>query len=288
MTTKANEEQSFYWNSLGGPQWVRYQPMLDGQLEGVGRLAMDAAAFRAGESVLDVGCGCGSTTLAIAEAVGPEGRCVGIDLSRPMLELARARGREAGVANAEFVEADAQEHAFRPAFDVLWSRFGVMFFADPVRAFANLRGALRQGGRLAFVCWQAPARNPWMIVPVLAAMAHLPAPPPPQPDAPGPFAFADEGRVRSILADAGFRDVEVRGHEVQLPLGGGASLDASVDFILHVGPVSRLMGEADAATRGRAEQAVRAALLEHAQRTGSDPDAGLSMGGAVWVVTARA
>src|SRR5262249_38336345 len=150
--------------------------------------------------VLDVGCGCGDSTVDLARRVAPDGTVVGMDISAVMLERARQTAREQGV-NARFEHADAQTHAFAPAsFDVLFSRFGVMFFADPTAAFANLRSALRPGGKLAFVCWQSLAENPWMLVPLGAAFQIIPPPPMPAPDAPGPFAFADQSRVRSILA----------------------------------------------------------------------------------------
>ena len=154
-----NAEQFTYWNEVGGPKWVRYQAMLDRQMIAVGAATMDAARLEAGDAVLDVGCGCGSTTLAIARRLGASGRCTGIDISRPMLALARERARAAGLDNVTFVHEDAQTCELRPQFDVLFSRFGLMFFDDPVRAFSNLHRAMRGGARLAFVCWQPLHRN---------------------------------------------------------------------------------------------------------------------------------
>src|SRR5205085_5408254 len=148
------------------------------QLDAVGGAAMDAANLGSADSVLDVGCGCGSTTLALARRVGSSGRALGIDISAPMLEVARRRAREEGLSNASFEQADAQVHAFRQEFDVLYSRFGVMFFDDPPLAFKNLHGAMRAGGRLAFVCWQALHKNPWMSVPMMAAFQHVTIDPP--------------------------------------------------------------------------------------------------------------
>lgn len=278
----SNADQIAYWNQVGGPKWVRYQAMLDHQLDGIGSIVMDAAALSAGESVLDVGCGCGSTTLELARRVGGRGRATGIDISRPMLELARERARAAGVANADFVEADAQVHAFRPDHDVLFSRFGVMFFDDPTRAFANLHRALRGGGRLAFACWQALPRNPWMAMPMMAALEHVSVEAPASPHAPGPFAFADSTRVEGILAGAGFRGVEVKPLDVSISIGGGVSLDETVEFLLEMGPLGRVLGSQADDVKAKVSAAVRSVIEGHA---GKD---GVTMAGAIWVVTARA
>src|SRR5262249_32133419 len=152
-----NAEQVRFWNDAGSRRWVRQQALLDAMLASLGRRALERAAARHGERVVDVGCGCGDTSLALARAVGVTGRVTGIDVSRPMLERAGERAREAGLGTVCFVEADAQTHPFAREHDLVFSRFGVMFFIDPVVAFRNLRGALGPGGRLAFVCWQALA-----------------------------------------------------------------------------------------------------------------------------------
>src|SRR5258705_5710546 len=198
-----NAEQIAYWNERG-KQWVAVNDMLDAMIGPLGRHALDRARVAPGEAVLDVGCGCGDTTLELARRVGPSGRVLGVDISAPMLGRARERARAAGATHVIFEQADAQTHAFTAAsFDLILLRFRVMFFVDPTAAFANLRPALRSGGRLTFVCWQGFPKNPWMAVPLMAAMPHIKLPTPPAPDAPGPFAFGDDGRVRTILADAG-------------------------------------------------------------------------------------
>lgn len=278
----ANTEQVKYWNQVGGPKWVLYQAMLDHQLDEVGELALQAAALAPGDAVLDVGCGCGSTTLELARRVGPAGRATGIDVSRPMLELARRRAADDGVANAAFEEADAQSFAFRREFDVLFSRFGVMFFDDPVRAFTNLRTALKPDARVAFVCWQALPRNAWMARPLVAAMQHVTLEAPPDPHAPGPFAFADDERVRGILHAAGFRDAATRAVDVELTVGGGGDVDSAVDFLLDLGPLARALPALPDAKRAEVAGAVRDAIA------GFAVDDGVRMPGAVWVVTARA
>src|SRR5438309_1620679 len=200
---EANAEQIRYWNEAAGPKWVSFQKVIDAQIAPLGERAMDRASIAPGERVIDVGCGCGDTTITLARRVGPAGLVLGIDISAPMLERAAETARAAGLANVRFENADAQTHRLSPgAFDVVYSRFGVMFFADPVAAFTNLRAALRPGGRLAFVCWRSLAENPLFTAPMAAAAKHLPPLPPPHPNAPDPFAFADRARVAQILETA--------------------------------------------------------------------------------------
>lgn len=281
--TGPNAEQVRYWNETAAPKWVEYQEVLDTQLQALGRLTMDRARITAGEHVLDVGCGCGATTRALAALVGPKGIAHGVDVSAPMLARADALAREAGLANVRFTNADAQTHRFEPAgADVLFSRFGVMFFVDPPAAFRNLRTALRAGGRVAFVCWQPLAENPWLLVPLGAAAQHIQLPPPPAPGAPGPFGFADPDRVRGILAAAGFDSIGFESVRETLNIAGG-ELDAAVRFLLEgVGPTSAALREADPAVRPRVYAAVREALAPFVT------PAGLRMPSAAWIVTARA
>ena len=279
---RANADQIAYWNDQAGQKWVRYQAMLDRQLDQLGAVAMDVARLASGEAVLDVGCGCGSTTLELGRRVGPPGRAVGLDISRPMLHLARQRSRTEKVPNATFLEADAQVHAFRPEFDVLFSRFGVMFFEDPVAAFTNLHGGMRRGSRVAFVCWQALQRNDWMWKPLMAALAHGSMDTPPLPNAPGPFAFADPERVEGILDVAGYRNVVLRALDVDLTIGGGLSMTETVTFLLEMGPLGRVLAGAPWDLKQKVAEAVKNEIAPHA--TGD----GVQMKGAVWVVTADA
>jgi SAM-dependent methyltransferase len=278
-TPAANVDQTTFWNKLGGPAWAELSPLLDRQIEGVGRRAMEALAPKPGERLLDVGCGCGQTTLALAEQVGPRGEVIGLDLSRPMLEVARRRAADDGAANVRFEEADAQTTAFEPAaFDGLYSRFGVMFFDDPKAAFRHLLDALKPGGRLAFVCWRGMAENPWMTAPLVAALAALPpGPPPPDPNTPGPFAFADAERVRDILASAGFADITIAPVDAEI---GGNSLADSLTLALRIGPLGARLREAPE-FRPMVAQAVGDALAPYVR------DGGVWMPSAVWIVTAR-
>lgn len=277
-TSTANPDQIAYWNEQGGRTWVELNDLLDRQIHEVGLRGIEALAPAPGERLLDVGCGGGQTSLALASRVGPSGAVTGIDISGPMLQL--ARGRAEGSANLRFLEADAQVHDLgAAAFDGAFSRFGVMFFSDPKAAFANLRRALKRGGRLVFVCWAPLGENPWMSTPMRAAAASLPGDgPPPDPNAPGPFAFGDPERVRAILQAAGFQDA--RFEKLTLPIGGN-SLEESMTLALRIGPLGARLREApELASKVTAD--VRAALERNLR------DGRVWMDGAVWIVSARA
>jgi len=282
VETTTNQEQIRYWNEQGGPRWVQLQQKLDAQIGPLGLVALQRATIQPGARVVDVGCGCGQTSLELAELVGPNGFVLGIDISQPMLNRARDRQQELGVTNLEFRTADAQTHQFdRERFDIAFSRFGVMFFEDPTAAFRNLRTALRPNGRLTFLCWQALDKNAWANVPLKAALQHVPPPPPPVPGAPGPFAFADPERVRQILTNAGFTAVHCEPYEAVLSMGGAATVDEAVEFSLEIGPVARLLADADTVTRTRVAQSVREALTLYARSEG------VQLPAAVWIVQAR-
>jgi SAM-dependent methyltransferase len=275
-----NEEQKAYWNEVAGPRWVAADDVVARIEAPLLERLLAAAAPVPGESALDVGCGGGRSTVLLARAVGPRGRVVGVDLSRPLLQLARERLEREGLLGAvELVEGDAQTHRFARDFDLVLSIFGVMFFEDPEDAFANLRRALRPGGRLVFLCWQAPQRNPWVTVPFAAAARHLELPVP-APGAPGPFALADPERVRDILERAGLVDIDLGSCEENLDVA--ASVEEALEFLLRVGPLASPLAQAAPAARLRALAAIREALVEHA---GSGP---VRLGGATWLVRARA
>lgn len=280
--SETNRAQIEYWNETSGPRWVTLADRVEPQIAPLGLAAMDALDFAAGERVLDVGCGCGQTTLQLGERVGPGGDVLGVDISGPMLVEARRRARAADVSHIGFQQADAQVHPFEPSsVDVVFSRFGIMFFEDPVAAFANLHGALRPGGQIGFVCWQELARNPWMMRPMAAVAALIELPPRPDPHAPGPFAFADAERVRGLLEEAGFESVAVESLEREVLVGGGGSLDTTVQFLLQMGPAGAALREAGEDVRSRAADAVTEAIAPFAT-----PD-GVRMPAAAWRITAH-
>lgn len=261
MTT-TNEEQSEFWEALA-PDWLASTDHTEMVSESFGTAAMDRLALQAGQRVLDIGCGSGSTTLELARRVGSGGAAVGVDIAPAMIAAASQIGATAGITNATFTACDAQVEPLGDApFDAAFSRFGVMFFADPSAAFANIRRALRPNGVFAFACWENIVANEWMFVPGSAVVAVTGTlPPMPGPDEPGPFAFADPARVDALLADAGFTRIEItsQADTVVLP---EAELESLVSLTRRVGPVREALRTADADTAARIEDAVRTALLE--------------------------
>ena len=280
----ANAEQAAHWNNseeIG--HWLTQQRRHDTMLAPFATMLFDALQLVAGERVLDVGCGTGATTRAAAGLVAP-GSAVGVDISAPMLERARTESVTAGLTNVTFEQADVQVHGFETgSFDAVLSRFGIMFFDDPVAAFANLHRATRPGGRLAFVCWQPLAANEWLVVTGAALAEHVPLPAAATaPGAPGMFAFAEPDRPRHVLADAGWREITVTSQHTPMLVGGGGTVDDSVEF-LRTGSLGRaLLAGADAATTTRALDAVHGALAPHLSADGIQLDA------AVWLVQAVA
>lgn len=258
-----NAEQIRYWNEVSGPKWVALHEMVNAQIAPLGHLTMDRARVARDERVLDIGCGCGATTLDLARRVAPSGHAVGIDISTPMLARAQSAAEVAGVHNVRFENADVQTYPFpTAAYELLFSRFGVMFFSDPTAAFRNLLATLTPDGRLAFVCWRPLQDNPWMFVPMMAAAQHVQLPPPPAPHAPGPFAFADDGYLRSVLAAAGFVEITFEDVDEPLAVAGRASARAAAEFLMELGPTGTALREADPdpAVRPRVLEAIRAAI----------------------------
>jgi ubiquinone/menaquinone biosynthesis C-methylase UbiE len=272
-----NEDQFAYWNGSAGRHWTERQETQDALLAPVSAILMGQARLAAGENVLDIGCGCGATSLDAARRVGPGGSVLGLDISSPM--LARARELAPPGAPIRFVEADATVHSFEPGqADVLLSRFGVMFFADPALSFANMRRALRKGGRVVFACWREPRLNPWMIAPLQEAYKFAPRLPEMVPEDPGPFAFASEDRVRRILLEAGFDGIALTPFDVTLDVAVGKGLENAVVAALEIGPASRALENQPPDVRAAATQAIRS-MLAARQRGQSVP-----MAGAIWIV----
>ncbi len=277
QTGSSNSAQIEHWNTRAGATWVKFQEALDRQVEPLGLAAMDALNPKDGEHILDIGCGCGQSSVTLASRVGVTGAVIGVDISLPMLEVAQHRPLPAPNLHVTFQRADAQSDDLgRGRFDAAFSRFGVMFFSDPVAAFANIRKALKPAGRLAFVCWRPLKLNPWMYAPLEAALPLLPPPAPPDPTAPGPFAFADAGRVESILAGAGFTSIKVAPFDTTI---GGGSLEHTLELALNLGPLSAALREHPNLVEA-VQGPVKEALVKYATPNG------VFMPAAVWIVSA--
>ena len=256
--------------------WAEVRELLELQLAPLGRRAIGALKPSPGESILEIGCGGGETALELADAVAPHGTVVGVDISSAVLRFARQSAVHC--RRVRFVEADAQTHSFEPgSFDAAYSRFGVMFFADPVSAFVNIRRSLKRDGRLAFVCWRSLEENSLDYVPLRAASAYLPPQPSHHPDAPGPFAFADANRIRRVLENAGFTKIEIVSHD---ELVGSGDLDAMLLVCTRVGALGKILRE-NPELRDAAMPAVRSALAVF------DGPGGVRLSAATWVVTAQ-
>lgn len=279
----ATQSPTHQWTGSSGDNWVLHQQRLDLMLEAFGDAAMAAAEVAAGDRILDIGCGAGATSFALAARTGADGRVLGVDISPQLVE--RARADTPGGAPVRFQLADAATAPLDPAaFDLLFSRFGVMFFNDPVAAFGHMRAALKPGGRLAFACWREPADNDWVRLP-MAAIRPFVTPVPADPLAPGPFAFADPDRITGLLSGAGFVGVEIVPFDAVIPYGAGATREAAIDDAVSlasaVGPLSRALADQDDDIRAKATEAVRAAFARQPGETS------ILIAGAAWIVTAK-
>jgi SAM-dependent methyltransferase len=278
VTHHTGDEQTKLWNGRAGCAWVEAQESLDQVLKPFADLLVAAVSAGSADRVLDVGCGTGSTTLAVARLLGSPGHCVGIDISEPMIAAARARAAREN-SPASFIRANAQIHAFEPAsFDRIISRFGVMFFEDSVRAFANLRRAAKDNAELRFIAWRSAAENPFMTTAERTAAPLLPNLPARRPDAPGQFAFADRRRVYAILEESGWAQIDIQ------PIDVACSLPEKelVGYVSRLGPVGRMLQEADDHTRRRVLETVRPAFDPYVH------GAEVRFTAACWMVSAQA
>ena len=279
--TIANTAQHEYWNTVAGPRWVGLDGFVERRVRPVNDLLLMRSGVAAGESVLEIGCGTGAATVPFAETVGEHGRVVGVDISEPMLSGARKRIAESGLHNIALLQADAQVHPFEPGrFDLVASRFGVMFFADPVAAFGNLLPAARAGGRLCFACWGPLGDNKHWLIPYEVALRHLGPPAPQPPRMPGPLAFSDQAYVRTILDKAGFADVEIKRETPDII---GSAPEEEADYACLMSPAGRLIDEKkpDEAVREKIKQEMIEAFATYA---GGKP---MMLPSTVFIVTAR-
>ncbi|NTH80782.1 class I SAM-dependent methyltransferase [Agrobacterium rhizogenes] len=282
--TEENVSQVADWRGQSGERWVAYQARLDAMMAVFGQAAIEAAAPVTGERVLDVGCGTGASSLALAGHVGAWGHVLGVDISEPLIDRARALAPQDTPAVFQVADASSAELP-EGAFDILFSRFGVMFFDDPTAAFAHMRRALKPGARVAFVCWRSMAENDWVRLPMGAMKSILPSMTPPHPEAPGAFSFGDQARVERILTVAGFTEVAIAPFDASIPFGKGetrdAALDDAVKMTLEVGPLARALADQPDDIRARASAAVRAVFAD------CPGERSVMINGATWIVTAR-
>jgi len=279
----AQNSQVDAWNGESGRAWVDHVDHFDSMLAPFGDAVIERLELRAGDRVVDLGCGVGGTTLSIAGLVAPA-TAVGVDISTPMLEAARARARALGCSNVQFRRHDVQDEPLPAAsFDVAFSRFGVMFFPEPDRAFGHVRSALSPAGRLGFVCFQGPFDNPMILQPVMAAAAHVEMLPPPGPTEPSPFSLADPDRTRSLLEGAGFDEVVIEPGPTSADLGDAEDIEAIALRSLEQNPgIAPGLAAASAVSRDAAIAAAAATMSQHVV------DGRVVMGTATWIVTARA
>lgn len=279
-TQAFNEEQRARWNGVDGAMWARHYDRMDRVLEPINEPLLAFAAPAPGSTVIDVGCGCGGPTLNLSRRVGPSGRVIGLDLSEPMLGRARERAREH--TNVTFLLGDAAELPLEKLqADLMVSRFGVMFFGNPVAAFSNLCKALVPGGRLRFACWRGIQENPWLQIPLHAVYEHVPRMPKPAPEEPGPFSFAEPERVTRILTTSGFTQPSFTPLNVRMDVAAGGTLEDAAGNASENGPARRaLTGQPDD-VRARAIESIRRALTPYASSTG------VELAGAVWLVAAE-
>lgn len=272
------------WNGQSGERWVMYQARLDTIMDVFGQAAIEAASPMAGEHVLDVGCGAGASSIDLANRVGAGGHVLGVDISEALIRRAQAQTPPDMPVFFQLADAGSAEFP-TAAFDILFSRFGVMFFHDPTSAFVNMRRALRPGGRVAFVCWRGVAESDWVRLPMAAIKGIIPPPPPPGPDAPGPFSFGNRERVTRILMAGGFTDIEIAPFDASVPFGVGATrsaaIDNAVEMTFEAGPLTRLLADQPENIRASAKAAVHAAFADLPGKQS------VMMNGATWIVTAR-
>lgn len=274
-----NAAQIEAWDGPMGTRWVAQAEHHDRMGRDFSEAVTERLAPQPGEHILEIGCGNGALALGLGTLVGPRGSVTGLDISGPMLAEARRRARLQGVTNVVFEKGDAQVCSLPPArFGAAVSRFGVMFFEDPVAAFANIGQAVKPGGRLVFCCWQELLRNDWIMIPAAAALQHVPMPDLGDPGAPGAFSMADPERLGRILSDASWSEIAIE--EVVRPMRMGDLVDDTMDYLQDSEIADALMKDVDQVTADRAWAAVKDALKPHVTAQG------IMLNGVAWLVSA--
>ncbi len=272
-----NTDQIDYWNGDAGKRWVQYSDHLDAMMETIATTVIDTAKLEPGEHNLDIGCGAGILSLKAAAIANTQ--ATGLDISEPLLALARQRAKSAGL-NANFINADASTYRTEHPIDAVISRFGVMFFDDPTSAFANIRSNVRPGGRLTFSCWQSLKENEWVRAPLEVAKPFLNEPlQQPPPGAPGPGAFAEPDHVTAILENSGWADIQLTDLTTDLKMPGNTPAETA-KFLIQLGPLSRAIVEQDI------DLTPVQKALEEKLTTLANPDGTITMGAKIWIITA--
>jgi SAM-dependent methyltransferase len=277
---QANLDQRSFWNGQGGRTWVARQAHTDSILSPVSAALLSRAAARPGEDVVDVGCGCGASTLDIARSVGPLGRVAAFDISGPMLQEARRRSKQAGVTNIEWLEADPSTAAI-PRYDLLVSNFGMMFFGDPVSSFSHMRRSARSAARMVFVCWRQLSENPWVKLPMDAVSSHLPPRPKAPPNAPGMFAFANPDYVAGVLTSAGWEAPRFEKLDLDLDIAAGQGLEEAVAQSTQIGAINSWLRDQPEEVVATATMSLRDCFAEHLEKES------VLLPGAMWLVSSR-
>ena len=280
--SEVNKNQKDFWSGKGGDIWVDRQNAMDTMLSPLGKAALNKLNFNEEENVLDIGCGCGHTTLNIAKRIGPSGNVTGLDISEPMLKRAKESAVEKSITNTSFKCVDVQtEDLGDQIYSAAFSRFGVMFFEDSIAAFKNINKSLISGGYLSFVCWQSPAVNPWQSLFIQEVKKFLDLPSPP-PRSPGPFAFMESEYVSSILEESKFQDINIEGHEAEVNMFSGRTLSDSVKDYISINPVvtEMLRDSSEDQTTEIVNSAIEAFSPYYSEK-------GLIFPSATWLVTAK-
>lgn len=262
-----NDEQIEYWNGDAGQGWVDRDKQMEKSLGIFGDLVIEAANIQVDEKVLDIGCGCAATSFKILDQVGPTGRVLGVDISAPMLAVAKDKTSKLSDDQRSaitFKQADASTFSFEEGvYDLLFSRFGVMFFSGPADAFANMRKSLKPGGRLTFLCWGPVKENQWITLPLNAALKHAPPPEPSPPNAPGPFGFSNPDYIQEVLNKAGFSNINIEAVYPKMMLGQDQKKEQIADFFLEVGPVASITADCDQTLIDKVRESIHEAIMPH-------------------------